>query len=205
VRKVFVLTEELALERTFVSWTVELKMKDNEVLPEGEILERVKKGDREAYHVIVNRYMQRAYYVALGFVHNTQDSLDISQEAFIRAFRKLKRFDTQRPFFPWFYQLIRNLCMDHLKRVGQRGEVPLNGVKILSTEKEDREMKEVLWKGIESLSLEQKEIIFLRYFQQFSYQEIADILDIPLGTVMSSLYYAKKRLRKNIERYLSRV
>ncbi|MFB0566484.1 MAG: RNA polymerase sigma factor [Candidatus Aminicenantaceae bacterium] len=203
MRSVQNMAEELGLGKVFVSWAVEPEMKEGRILSETEIIVRVKKGDKEAYQVIVNRYMKRAYYIALGFVRNSQDALDISQEAFIRAFRKLKKFDTQRPFFPWFYQLIKNLCIDYLKRRGQRDEIPLNGVRIMRTEKEDREMKEVLWKGINSLTFEQKEVILLRYFQQCSYNEIADIMEIPVGTVMSSLYYAKKRLKKNVEKYLS--
>jgi len=197
------MSEKLALEKGFVSWAIRLDMKEDKVSSETEIIERVKRGDREAYQFIVDRYMKKAYYIALGFVHNPQDALDISQEAFIRAFRKIKRFNTQKSFFPWFYQLMKNLCFDYLRRRGQRGEVPLDGVQILKTEKDDREMKEILWKGISSLSLEQREVILLRYFQQFSYQEIAEILERPVGTVMSSLYYAKRHLKKIIEKYLS--
>lgn len=196
------MSEELVLRRAFVLESTELDMKEDRVPSEAEIIERVQSGDKEAYHFIVTRYMQRAYYIALGFVHNPQDALDISQEAFIKAFRKIKKFDSNRPFFPWFYQLIKNLCLDYLKGSQRREEVPLNGVRILKTEKDDREMKEVLWKGIEDLSLEQKEVILLRYFQKYSYREIADILEKPMGTVMSSLYNAKLRLKKIIGRYL---
>jgi len=196
------MAEELALARGFALESDKLGMKEDKVSSEAEIIEKVKKGDKEAYHFIVTRYMQRAYYIALGFVHNPQDALDISQEAFIKAFRKIKSFDTNKPFFPWFYQVMKNLCFDHLRRSHQRGEIPLDGVRILKTEKDDREMKEVLWKGIENLPLAQKEVIILRYFQQYSYQEIADTLEKPLGSVMSSLYYAKVRLKKILRKYL---
>jgi RNA polymerase sigma-70 factor (ECF subfamily) len=197
------MSEQLVLKRGFVLERTEVDMKVVRLPSEAEVLERVKKGDREAYQVIVVKYMKRAYYICLSFVHNSEDALDISQEAFIRAFRKINRFDTKKPFFPWFYILMRNLCLDYLKRSSQRAEIPLEEAKILKTEKNDREMKEILWKGIESLPTEQKEVILLRYFQQFSYQEIAEILDKPLGTVMSSLYYAKRHLKKNIEKYLN--
>ncbi|MFQ6069532.1 MAG: RNA polymerase sigma factor [Candidatus Aminicenantales bacterium] len=181
-----------------------MKMKKNNCTGDAEIILKVKAGNREAYQEIVNLYMKRAYYIALSFVHNSQDALDLSQEAFVRAFRGIKKFDPQRPFFPWFYRMLRNLCLDHLKRSGARKEVPLDGVKIMDTEEEDREMKEVLWKGIDSLPLEQKEVIILRYFQQFSYREIAEFMDKPVGTVMSSLYYAKKRLKRILWRYLDK-
>lgn len=197
------MSEGAILEKGFVLEGAKVRMKRDEALSETEVIVQVKKGNREAYQEIVIRYMKRAYYIALGFVHNPQDALDISQEAFIKAFRKLKRFNIEKPFFPWFYQLLKNLCIDYLKRRRKRAGIPLNGVQILSTEKDDREMKEILWKGIDSLPLEQKEVILLRYFQQFSYQEIADIMEKPIGTVMSSLYYAKRRLRGIVEKYLS--
>jgi len=196
------MSEELAQRRGFVLESTGLDMKEDREPSEAEIIERVQSGDKEAYYIIVTLYMQRAYYIALGFVHNPQDALDISQEAFIKAFRKIKKFDSNRPFFPWFYQLMKNLCLDYLKGRQRRKEVPLDGVRILKTERDDREMKEVLWKGIEALPLEQKEVIILRYFQQYSYQEMADILEKPIGTVMSSLYNAKLRLKKIIRKYL---
>jgi RNA polymerase sigma-70 factor (ECF subfamily) len=196
------MAEELSLARGSVLESTGFEMKEDKGPSETEVIARVKKGDKEAYHFIVTRYMQRAYYIALGFVHNPQDALDISQEAFIKAFRKIKKFDSQRPFFPWFYQLMKNLCFDHLRRCQRWEEVPLDGVRILKTEKDDREMKKILWKGIETLPQEQKEVIILRYLQQYSYQEIADILGKPLGTIMSSLYYAKVRLKKILGKYL---
>lgn len=169
---------------------------------EREILEAVQKGDKEAYGMIVKKYMHSAYYIALGFVHNQQDALDVSQDAFIKAFRKIRLFDAGKPFFPWFYRLLRNLCIDYLKRKGRMRAIPLDDVPVLAVEREDRELKEALWKGIEKLSFEQREIVILRYFRQLSYAEIAEFVGKPIGTVMSSLFYAKKNLKGIIGKYL---
>jgi RNA polymerase sigma-70 factor (ECF subfamily) len=194
--------EDTVLQRETAFMTAKDKLDFEKALSESEILELVQKGDKEAYQEIVVRHMHSAYYVALAFIHNHQDALDISQEAFIRAFRKINKFDTKRPFFPWFYRILKNLCVDHYKRRRRLNEVPLENVRVLEVEHEDREMKKALWKGIDELPDEQKEIIVLRYFQQLSYQEIAEILDKPIGTVMSSLFYAKKRLKGIVGRYL---
>jgi RNA polymerase sigma-70 factor (ECF subfamily) len=194
--------EDTVLQRETAFMTTKDKLDFEKALSESEILELVQKGDKEAYQEIVVRHMHSAYYVALAFIHNHQDALDISQEAFIRAFRKINKFDTKRPFFPWFYRILKNLCVDHYKRRRRLNEVPLENVRVLEVEHEDREMKKALWKGIDELPDEQKEIIVLRYFQQLSYQEIAEILDKPIGTVMSSLFYAKKRLKGIVGRYL---
>lgn len=196
------MSEETVLQRDLVIHGGGILVKEDKVLSEREILELVKKGDREAYQEIVIRYMQRAYYIALGFVQNPQDAMDLSQESFIRAFRKIKSFNTQMPFFPWFYRLMKNLCIDFLKRRSHHKEVPLEEVHILKEEREDRELREVLWRGIEKLPMEQKEVVILRYFQQMSYQEIAEMTGKPAGTVMSSLFYAKKNLKKIIGRFL---
>lgn len=171
-------------------------------LSENEILALVKKGDAQAYQQIVKKYMQTAYYIALGFVHNHQDALDLSQESFIKAFRKIKSFDAGRPFFPWFYRILKNLCIDHFKRIRRRMEIPLEESYFLIQDREDKEMKEAMWQGIEKLPFEQKEIIILRYFREYSYEEIAEITGKPVGTVMSSLYYAKKKLKDIVGKYL---
>jgi len=171
-------------------------------LSENEILALVKQGDAQAYQQIVKKYMQTAYYIALGFVHNHQDALDLSQESFIKAFRKIKSFDAGRPFFPWFYRILKNLCIDHFKRIRRRREIPLEESYFLIQDREDKEMKEAMWQGIKKLPFEQKEIIILRYFREYSYEEIAEITGKPIGTVMSSLHYAKKRLKDIVGKYL---
>jgi RNA polymerase sigma-70 factor (ECF subfamily) len=196
------MAEEAALQKNRIFPGENTRAKVNKEPSESELLVLVQKGDKKAYGLIVKRYMHSAYYIALGFVHNQQDALDVSQDAFIRAFRKIKMFDTRMPFFPWFYRLLRNLCIDHLKRKNRTRAIPLEDIHLLAKEKEDRELKETLWKGIEKLPFEQREIVILRYFQQHSYAEIAEIIGKPLGTVMSSLFYAKKKLREIIGPYL---
>ena len=195
------MAEETSLDTRFVFQGVHSRKMSRKELTEREILALVKKGDREAYQGIVTQYMHSAYYIALGFVHNQQDAQDISQEAFVRAFRKLKGFDLNRRFFPWFYKLLKNLCLDHIKRRRRLSEIPLEGMQVRTEDKEDQEMKEILWRGIEKLPFEQREIIILRYFRQYSYQEIAEMTGRPIGTVMSSLFYAKKKLKEVLVKY----
>ncbi len=196
------MAEEVVLPKEQVLLGKDVHKNAERVLSETQILEEVQGGNKEAYEVIVKRYMQSAYYIALGFVHNQQDALDVSQDAFIKAFRKIRLFDTSKPFFPWFYRLLRNLCIDHLKRKQRLKEIPLDNIPVLSAEREDRELRETLWKGIEELPFEQREVVILRYFRQFSYAEIAELLGKPLGTVMSSLFYAKKKLKGIVGKYL---
>ena len=169
---------------------------------ESEIIASVTSGDKEAYREIVEKYMQRAYYIALSFVRDPDEAMDVSQMAFIKAYKNLKRFDLERPFFPWFYRILRNLSLDHIRRASRVHEIPLEDVQIISDEREDRDMKEALWKAIEELPTEQREIIVLRYFEGLSYKEIAETVGKPIGTVMSSLHYSKRKLKTTLGEFL---
>jgi RNA polymerase sigma-70 factor (ECF subfamily) len=195
---------ESALENILVIRKAEGLTMGKEMASEKDILRAVARGNKQAYQKIVTRYKSMAYYVALSFVRNVQDALDISQDAFIRAFRKIKKFDQSRAFYPWFYIILKNLCLDHLRKQRRMSEIPIEKIKMFEDESRNLEVREALWKGIEMLPLVQREVIILKYFHQYSYQEIAEIIQKPMGTVMSSLYYAKKKLREILTPYLGR-
>lgn len=176
--------------------------RENLLKIESRCIKLVREGDKEAYSTIVKTYMKRAYFIALSFVKTEQDALDVSQDAFIRAFRHIKKFKAGNDFFPWFYKILKNLCLDWLKKYKHINRIPLENIRLPGSSSPDEDIKIQLWKEIEKLSIDQREILILRYFQGFTYQEIAQILDKPLGSVMSSLHYAKKNLRKKMERFL---
>ncbi len=159
-----------------------------------------KNGDTAAFDLIVRTTMRRAYAVALGIVGNAEDAWDLSQEAFMAAHRARKSFDADRPFFPWFYRVLRNRCLNHVKKRARRMEISLDVLEErASAEATDdlllrKERIEIVWKTLFTLSPEHREIIVLRNFQELSYEEISRILSIPEGTVMSRLYYARRAL-----------
>ncbi len=195
---------ERTLESILVIQNAEVLNMGKEKTSEKDILKAVAGGNKQAYQEIVTRYKSTAYYVALGFVKNVQDALDISQDAFIRAFRRIKKFDQSRAFYPWFYIILKNLCLDHLRKQRRMSEIPIERVQVFEDEGRNLEIRDALWKGIEKLPLLQREAIVLKYFHQYSYQEIAEIIQKPIGTVMSSLYYAKRKLREILTPYLRR-
>jgi RNA polymerase sigma-70 factor (ECF subfamily) len=180
---------------------------------EGSVIERCKKGDREAFSYIVQKYMKPAYYVALGYVGKPEDALDLSQDAFVNAFRHLKRFDSSKSFFPWFYSILKNLCMNHLNRTRRRredsidqmieeeGQAPIP-VETISPEEcvVRKDLGTKIGQALQRLRPKEREIIILQHLQDYSYQEIAALLDIPIGTVMSRLYTARRALRRELER-----
>ncbi|MFC1572386.1 RNA polymerase sigma factor [Candidatus Eisenbacteria bacterium] len=167
---------------------------------------RCQQGEREAFGPIVQRHMRGAAAFALAWTGSQEDALDLSQEAFARAFRAISRFDPSRPFYPWFYKILRNLCLNYLSRAARLREVPLlDDYQHASNEPgpdvatERREARQMVWDGIRKLGARDREILILREFQGLTYAEIAEVLDIPKGTVMSRLHTARLRLRKQLE------
>jgi len=178
---------------------------------ESAVVSEAQRGSVEAFSKLVELYKRQAYFAALGLVRNHHDALDLSQEAFARAFRAMGRFDTSRPFYPWLYRILRNLCLNHLKRRARQKEVSIEVIDPRGSESlPDRhadpaeaaarnEMRDRLWRAMEELSPDHREILVLRHFQEMSYAEIAEALECPQGTVMSRLHAARRNLRARIE------
>ncbi len=181
------------------------------ITSDAQAIRLCQQGDRQAYGFLVQRYMQRAYFSALGLVGSHDAAMDLSQDAFVRAFRAIKKFDVERQFFTWYYQILRNLCLnfirDKKRHARSFSEVNEYQIKRLSDESQDAskaveqaELKKVMWEAINSLKPNEREIIVLKDFQELQYKEIAEMLDIPIGTVMSRLFNARKALKAKLER-----
>lgn len=179
-------------------------------LDEAAAICEAQKGNAAAFGSLVLAYQRRAYVIAYGFVGNRDDAVELAQESFARAYRAIRRFDPGRPFYPWLYQIIRNACLNHLKKRRRRGEVSLNflmesGYDVADSqgtpelEAERAELRRSIAEAMKGLSPEHREIIVLRHFQDLSYAEIAACLGIPKGTVMSRLHAARMRLRQLID------
>lgn len=175
-------------------------------LDETAVLVEAVKGDRQAFGDLVRAYQKRAYTIAYSFVGNREDALEMAQESFARAFKAMPRFDTQYPFYPWLYRIIKNTCLNHLKKKKRHGEVSLDGMMVTGFDVRDmgpsprgearrEELRRSLRAAMDALSPEHREILIMRHFQELSYKEIAACLEIPQGTVMSRLHAARKSLR----------
>lgn len=179
---------------------------------EHALIERLKKGSKEAFEPLVEHYKRKAYCVALGFVRNPDDAMELSQQAFIKAYRSIRKFDNTRNFFPWFYSILRNTCFNHLKSKKIRKEdaledLPEGSRDRVFVERENpeetyrqSELRRIMVDAILKLKPRDREIILLQHFHELSYSEIAESLNIPIGTVMSRLYNARSALRKHLER-----
>jgi RNA polymerase sigma-70 factor (ECF subfamily) len=152
----------------------------------------------------LERALSRGYVAAFRWLGNRDESRDLCQEAAARALAARRSYDPQRPFYPWFYRILRNLCMDRLgrRRLAGRAADELQHATTPQTSVElsllAAERHRLVARAIEQLSPEQREVIELRHFQDLSYEEMAQILGCPTGTVMSRLYRARRALRQHL-------
>lgn len=163
----------------------------------------IKSGDKKALAQLVEKHKKMAYRTALGLVGNREDAYDISQEAFLRVYRSASTYDEKQPFLPWFYSIIANLSKTWLRRrqVAAKRNVSLEATDYFVSTEETPEDAVIeaetigrLRQALARLDFNDREIIVLQHFRGMSYDEIAAVLDIPRGTVMSRLYYARKKL-----------
>jgi len=171
-----------------------------------EFIVQARRGDRAAFGELVKRYQRRAYAVAYGLVGNREDALELAQESFVKAYRAMNRFDTEMPFYPWLYRIVRNTCLNHLKKRVRRGERSLDGMMEDGTDFATHrdgpaeaagsdELRSRLSECMTTLSTPHREILSLRHVEELSYEEIAQVLELPKGTVMSRLHAARQALR----------
>lgn len=177
---------------------------------ERQVVVLAQKGDRAAFGELVHQYQKRAYFIAYGFVRNREDALEMAQESFARAYKAISRFDTALPFYPWLYRIVKNTCLNFIKKRNRRGETSLeslteSGIQLPSKKggpaRKARlsELRGDISAALERLSVDHREIVTLRHIHELSYGEIAECLGVPSGTVMSRLHAARRNLRKALE------
>ena len=178
---------------------------------EPDLIARARQGDEASWETLVRQHQEAAFRLAYLLVGDADEAEDVAQEAFIRAYRALERFDAARPFRPWLLSIAANLARNRRRSVG-RYWAALN--RLLRAEPEritnapDRVAQlsaqqmeaQALWQAVRRLDEPDQQVIYLRYFLEMSEAEAAGTLRIPPGTVKSRLHRALKRLRVVIER-----
>jgi RNA polymerase sigma-70 factor (ECF subfamily) len=179
---------------------------------DADVVRRARAGDHAAFRVLVERYQGRAYRLALRVLRDEEQARDVVQDAFLKAYESLSRFEGRSSFYTWLYRIVMNLCLDRKRRdrsdreVGWNEEVAVAGLADPSTpasdaartapdaEVEHLELRRIVARAIESLPDDARRTLQLREIDGLSYKEIAESLGIPKGTVMSRLFYARRRL-----------
>lgn len=149
-------------------------------------------GNVDAFRHFVEQYQHRALAHARVLTRNEADAADATQDAFVDAFRNLRAFDPSRPFYAWFYVLLRNRCFKQRSRRGTRSE---SGIPVAAgVDPGVSEAHLDLWRAIDRLSPEDAELVVLKHIEGWTYDELSRVLGVPRGTVMSRLYVARQRL-----------
>ena len=166
------------------------------------LVRRSRSGDAEAFGTLVRQHAGKAIGTASLMLGSHHDAMDASQEAFVRAWRKIDRFRGDGSFSAWFGAILRNVCLDRLRHRARRRHASLDDTPDLADPDDSPEVladkseqARELWRAIRRLTPAQRDIIILSHFQEMSYKRIAEVLEIPIGTVMSRLYGARKALR----------
>ncbi|MFV2074131.1 MAG: RNA polymerase sigma factor [Thermoanaerobaculales bacterium] len=171
-------------------------------------------GDESACEELAMLCRRQAYLFALQLTRNPDDALDVAQDAMLRFFRSLGRFDASRPVRPWLLRIVRNLVRDRARRRRIRRTESLEPAgEVLRFEPRDtapspesraarRELQTLVWKCLRELPTRFREVLVLRDYQDLAYSEIAVALKIPRGTVMSRLHRARRRLQEVVQQHL---
>lgn len=179
---------------------------------EATLIQRAQKGDQDAFAVLVSEHQVYIYNLALRVVKDENEALDLTQEAFVRAWTALPNFRGQSQFRTWLYRITTNLCYNRLpglrRSLADLGDdvlaiIPEPGPALANParEFEFNETRAHLHKAIDDLDANYKLLITLRYQNELSYEEIASTLNLPLGTVKTGLFRAKEKLRLELANY----
>jgi RNA polymerase sigma-70 factor, ECF subfamily len=169
-------------------------------------------GEKQAFETLIRRYMQKAFRIALDFTHHPEEAKDLSQEAFLRAFSRIKQFDGRSSFYTWFYRVVVNICLDHNRRKGrivwERLENETDGVaersemadtsSLPDQEAMAGETKRRVGQALEALPKKQRTVFLLRNHQGLSISDIAKVMKTTEGTVRVYLHRAVMALRQTL-------
>ncbi len=179
--------------------------KDDETL-----VAQARRGDTAAFDDLVIRYQDRVFNMSFRMLGNREDALDVSQEVFITVFKNLERFQERSRFGTWLYRITVNKCRDELRRRGSvkhtrpasldaGDKEPSAGVAAGPVAQASaRELEALLEQAIAALPVDLREVMLLRDTQDLSYEEIAGIVDVPVGTVRSRLNRARALLKERL-------
>jgi RNA polymerase sigma-70 factor (ECF subfamily) len=179
------------------------------MIDEQSLVKRAKNGDLEAYEEIIKLYDKKVFSLIFNMIRNQDDVEDIAQEVFIKIYRNLKNFKEESSLYTWIYRITVNICIDEMKKRKQvvyldekiqvqDGEIEIqipDTGKPLDEIAEDKEIKDRLINCINKLPENARIMIALRDIKEFSYQEIAEILNLNIGTVKSKINRARNMLK----------
>ena len=183
-----------------IELTQEVSVKASQQSQDLELTRRSQAGDTEAFGELVSKYSAKIFTMVYCILGNENDAWDLAQEGFLKAWRSIHRFEARSSFYTWLYSITMNLTIDSLRRKGRRQEVELDdampsflpGPRVNC---ERAEIREQVNAALAQLSPEHRAVVVLKEIEDMQYREIAEVLNVSMGTVMSRLFYGRKRLQ----------
>ncbi|MBA2733797.1 MAG: sigma-70 family RNA polymerase sigma factor [Acidobacteria bacterium] len=188
------------------------------VTSDEQIVERALSGDAEAFGEIVHRWERRIFALAYGMLGREEDARDATQETFMSAFRNLRGFRGEAKVSSWLHRIAVNQCITRQRRAKVRGETALedeteaDGASYSAPAHESparaaesRQQTAIVRRAVNALPTELRQVIVMKEFEELTFQEIADALDLPLSTVKSRLYTALRQLQMRLKNMASEV
>jgi RNA polymerase sigma-70 factor (ECF subfamily) len=168
-----------------------------------ELLRRAQAGDKAAFERLISPHMNRFYGLAYQIMGNAEDAADVTQDAMIKAYRALGTYRGDAEVFTWIARIIRNTALDELKRAVRKHEdpvdiIPETPIHTLERKAEETELQQLMGEAIEGLSNKLRDPLVMYDIEGYSYEEIAGILDINIGTVKSRLNRARESLKTKL-------
>ncbi len=164
---------------------------------ERAMLDRCAQGDERAIRWVLHRYRDRVVRLAAHVLHNSREAEDVAQEAFVKAFRQIGQFRGDSGFYAWLYRIVINLCLDRMRRKSMTSEMPLEeNIAHFIAVSPDVENRLSVAQVLDSLTPPMRAALVLREVEGLEYSEIADVLNIPVGTVRSRLNTAREQFRR---------
>lgn len=187
-----------------------------EDLPDEQIVALCQRGESKYFEILVRRYMEKAFHIALNFTRNTEEAKDLSQDAFLRAFTRINQFNGRSTFYTWFYRLVVNICLDHTRRKNKVGWEPLEATSEGVPERAEltdasslpedvtmaREAKRRADRTLETMPNKQRTAFLLRNHQGLSIADIAKVMKTTEATVRVYLHRAVSALRQSLVEFV---
>ncbi len=185
-----------------------------------QLVERVRKGDKRAFDMLVIKYQHKILGLVGSYVHDYQEVQDVTQEAFIKAYRAMGQFRGDSAFYTWLYRIAINTAKNHLVSKGRRppdtdvdvydaesyeGSFPLKDLETPENNLQKSQVEDAIFGVIKNLPDELRTAVTLREFDGLSYEEIAQVMDCPVGTVRSRIFRAREAIDRVVKPLLSRA
>ena len=183
-------------------------------LSDEQLVTLVREGRNEAFSILVQRYEKQIFALAYRLGGDYDEARDMAQEAFLRVYQELSRYDVSRPFFPWLYRVSHNTCINLMHR-RPKETTPLDNLLDLRADEEDRELNPsasyeqqelaaAIHRALQSLPESYRLPLVLKYLEDMSYQQISEQLDLPVSTIETRLFRGRKMLKLALAPYLNK-